>query len=222
MLQRSETFYMHRDVPFLLDHFPPRVTTPLRYERTGWIIASNILKNVYTFVPTGCGLSEVQKNSFPLAANCFAASLAFSHGGCKSKAKVQVSVHYLENVTTDKSSLTSSQEPTFFNTITLLLSVLTVRPKSRHTLCKQSSWVCSPVGEHDKSARPSAKSSMNNSINLGSSWTPCLPFSDTSVANSFTMTEKRVGLKTHPCLSPRGHSNMSVNSLLILTQERIF
>ena len=36
------------------------------------------------------------------------------HGGCKGKAKVQVSVDYLENVTTGKPSLTSSQDlPTF-------------------------------------------------------------------------------------------------------------
>ena len=35
------------------------------------------------------------------------------HGACKSKAKVQVSVDYLENITTDKPSLSSSQEPAF-------------------------------------------------------------------------------------------------------------
>ena len=197
--------------------------TSAEYEGTGWIIASNILTFFCLHICPNWvwALRSSNRDFFPLTANYFAASLAFM-------AVVKVKPRYRYLLTTSRIlppinhlSLLPKSLP-FLNTITLLLSVLTVRPKSRHTLCKQSSWVCSPDGEHDKSARSSAKSRMNKPISPGSSWTPCLPFSDTSVANSFMMIEKRVGLRTHPCLSPCGHSVMSVNSLFILTQERTF
>ena len=183
------------------------------YERTGWIIASNILKNVCLHICPNWvwALRSSNRDFFSLTANCFAASLAFM-----AVVKVKPRCRYLFTTSGMLPPINHlsllPKNPPFLNTFTLLFSVLTVRTKSRHTLCKQSNWVCGPVGEHDKSARSSAKSSMNNYISPCSSWTPCLPLSDTFVANSFMMKEKKVGLKTHPCLSPRGHSTMSVNS----------
>ena len=120
------------------------------YERTGWITASNMLKNVCLHICPNWvwGLRSSNGDFFPITASCFAASSAFM-------AVVKVKPRYRYPFTTSRMlppinhlSLLP-KHPFFLNTTTLLLSVLTVRPKSRCTLCQQSSWVCSPDGEHD-------------------------------------------------------------------------
>ena len=112
------------------------------------------------------------------------------------------------------------RKPPFLKTIILDFSVFIFSPSSIHNLCTQSSCTWSPCGEHDRSARSSAKSKMKSSIKPGSSCIPCFPSFATLVAISLITIENSVGLNTHPCLRPWGQSNISVNSPFTLTHDK--
>ena len=97
--------------------------------------------------------------------------------------------------------LWSWQLDLFCNTIILVLLRFTVRAQVWHNLCRRSRCCCRPSLVGDRSTRSSANSRHLTSdscrVRLGAADI------SSARANSFIYMLKRVGLKLHPCLTPR-------------------
>ena len=97
--------------------------------------------------------------------------------------------------------LWSWQLDLFWNTIIFVLLRFTVRAQVWQNLCRRSRCYCSPVLVGDRSTRSSA-----NCRHLTSDSSRVRPGAaefSSARANSLIYMLKRVGLKLHPCLTPR-------------------
>ena len=194
--------------------------TSLEYKRMGWIFESNILKKVLRVICSNrlCSLKTSNRAILPFKAGCLALS-------CKliDVVKVKSKYTYLFTISSWFPSIDhcsyQQRKPPFLKIIILDFSVFIFSPISIHNLCAQSSCTWSPCGEHDKSARLSAKSKMKSSIKPGSSCIPCFP-SFATLCDFINYNRKQRRLNTHPCLRPWGQSNISVNSPFTLTHDK--
>ena len=77
----------------------------------------------------------------------------------------------------------------------------------------------SPLGVVARRVTSTANNWMNNSMRPDNIWTPCLPVLWICSASWLINRQNNIGLSTHPCLTPFGHSKKSVYSFFTLTQD---
>ena len=132
---------MRKDSPFQLDHCQQRFPIP-RLCRKRWVrswcrIAEK--KGGSRHLPQLVEGSQDVKERLLSPNRQLLGCLVCVHGRCEDKAEVKVSIHYFKEVSSINYILLLPRNTPFLHNITLFLSVLVVRPKSRPTLCTQSS-----------------------------------------------------------------------------------